>query len=224
MAPDPSTGIIQFARSPQPGGVKTRMLPVLSPEQACQLHCDLVLWTCRTLVGSGVGKVELAVAGERSHPIFDQCRELGVASVEQQVGTDLGGRMCHAIEQGLRAYSAVLLVGSDCPGIDTDYLIRAQQALVDVPVVLGPAEDGGYVLIGMRIPEPRLFTGISWGSAYVLAQTRERLVEVGLDWQEMEPLADIDRPEDLQIWESLQEGGKSSGPQPPGMPRGRVRS
>jgi len=212
MGPDPATLIIQFARSPEPGGVKTRMLPVLSPERACQLHCDLVLWTCRTLVRSGVGRVLLAVAGERAHPVFDQCRELGVAGVEQQVGADLGERMCHAIEMGLRTYSTVLLVGSDCPEIDSDYLLQAREALVDTPVVLGPAEDGGYVLIGMRVLEPRLFADISWGSPHVLAQTRERLGEVGLDWQDLEPLADIDRPEDLQTWESLKERGQTSGP------------
>ena len=142
--------LIQFAKAPQAGRVKTRMMPVLSAQQACALHAELTLWTCRQLLASGQGDVELAVAGDEEHPLFKQCQALGDVSVSQQCGTDLGERMYHAISAGLRRYSAVILVGSDCPAIDPAYLASAVTALQSAPVVVGPAVDGGYVLIGAR--------------------------------------------------------------------------
>jgi rSAM/selenodomain-associated transferase 1 len=195
-----STLIVQFAREPVAGKVKTRMMPALTAVQACDLHCDLVRWTCGRLVGSGLGPVHLAVAGDCTHPLFSECREIGAKDVVTQRGANLGERMYQAIEQGLGTWSAVLLVGSDCPAIDGAYLHRAREALRHCPVVLGPAEDGGYVLVGATAVSPRLFEDIPWGSDKVLALTRSRLRELGREWAELDTLADIDRPEDLARW------------------------
>lgn len=197
------TLFIQFARSPVPGKVKTRMQPHLSPAQACQLHSELVLRTCHTLVGAGLGAVELSVAGDTVHPLFEHCRALGLSALTAQAGDDLGDNMYCAIRNGLARYDTVILVGSDCPALDKSYLLGALDALTRAPVVLGPATDGGYVLIGARQIGPQIFAGVPWGTERVYDETTLRLRQLGWEWGALPPLADIDRPEDLQQWELL---------------------
>lgn len=197
--------LIQFARAPLPGRVKTRMMPQLSAVEACDLHRELVLWTCRQLVDCGLGDVELSVAGATSGSLFEACMELGAARLTAQSGCDLGQRMYRALSEGLVSYDRVILVGSDCPGIDAAYLGQALCALDHAPVVLGPATDGGYVLIGARKIHAQVFEGIPWGTAQVFARSMEALGAVGLDCEVLPELADIDRPQDLPVWESLRD-------------------
>ncbi|MEE4143417.1 MAG: TIGR04282 family arsenosugar biosynthesis glycosyltransferase [Halieaceae bacterium] len=197
---------IQFAREPVAGAVKTRMSPGLTPQQALDLHCQLVLWTSGTLVGAGLGPVELAIAGSGTHALFEDCLALGVRRLDSQRGGDLGERMYNAMVAGLERFERVVLVGSDCPGIDCDYLEQALGGLDRADLVLGPAVDGGYVLIGAKRVSPALFEGISWGSATVLAETLQRLRRMNWSWQTLPPLADIDRPEDLALWEAMRGG------------------
>ncbi|CAA0118242.1 2-phospho-L-lactate guanylyltransferase [Halioglobus japonicus] len=196
--------LIQFSRAPEPGHVKTRMQPHLSAQQACDLHCDLTRWTCRRLLDSALGDVELAVAGDRQHALFSECTAMGVNRLLRQRGDDLGQRMHHAIRCALARYKNVILVGSDCPGIDAAYLRQAVTALRDAALVLGPAHDGGYVLLGARVIEEEMFQGINWGSEAVLEQTAAILSRRGIRWEQLPFKADIDRPEDLPIWEALQ--------------------
>ena len=194
---------IQFAREPVPGRVKTRMLSELTPEQACDLHRDLVLWTTRALVGAGLGPVELHITGDATAPLFEQCLDLGASAIVPQRGADLGERMFRALRQGLNGHPCVILVGSDCPQLDGAYLGRAVEALQQHEVVLGPAEDGGYVLIGARSVEAAWFEGVAWGSERVFEQTVERLEATGARWCALQPLRDIDRPEDLPLWRDI---------------------
>lgn len=200
--------IIQFAKLPIPGQVKTRMLGSLSPVEACELHCDLMLWTCRTLTGANLADVELWVSGGSEHASIRACENLGITAVHPQQGRDLGERMFHAISDGLLRYRKLVLVGSDCPSIDEGYLADALNALDDESLVLGPAIDGGYVLIGATHIEANLFQGVSWGSGAVLAETRERIAASGRCWSELNTLPDIDRPEDLPLWEALKNRNK----------------
>lgn len=202
--------IIQFTREPQPGQVKTRMLASLSPQQACDLHCELTRWTlqqllkyCRT---DGSIEVELSVAGDSAHPFFDELCQSGDVRLTTQSFGNLGQRMYTAMRTGLSHCAHVLLVGSDCPGIDSAYLASAAAALDTYDVVLGPATDGGYVLIGARSIEQALFQDIDWGTDQVFAQTIERAEQSGKSWYALESLSDIDRPEDLPLWQSFREG------------------
>ena len=117
--------------------------------------------------------------------------------------------MARAISSGLQECQVVILVGSDCPAMDTAYLQRARAALDEAPVVLGPAMDGGYVLIGSRVDRPELFQAIPWGTGEVLELTRQRLRAAGMSWQELEPLADIDRPQDLPLWQAIRGAGEN---------------
>jgi glycosyltransferase A (GT-A) superfamily protein (DUF2064 family) len=92
----------------------------------------------------------------------------------------------------------VIVVGSDCPGFDPAYLCAAAKVLGEGnDAVLGPAQDGGYVLIGLRRSHPGLFDGIGWGSATVAEAQRERFRSLGFNWRELPVRADVDRPEDL---------------------------
>ncbi len=195
--------IIQFAREPVPGMVKTRMLPELSPEQACELHRELVFWTAKILTASGVGDIELSVAGNTGSPLFQQCTALGVRAVRRQSGSDLGERMYGALAEGLTRYSKVLLVGSDSPQLDRAYLQGAVSALDDCDVVLGPAEDGGYVLIGVRNVDRRWFENIVWGVETVYEETVRQVELTQANWQALPVMRDIDRPEDLPLWREI---------------------
>ena len=199
--------LIQFAREPLPGLVKTRMLPELSPEQACELHRELVFWTAEVLTFAHLGEVELSVAGNTGSPLFRQCEDLGVKAVRRQVGKDLGERMYNALLQGLERFPKVILVGSDSPQLDRDYLQSAIAALDESEVVLGPAEDGGYVLIGVRQLDKRWFEEVAWGTDTVFADTVARFELTGANWTRLSVLQDIDRPEDLPLWRAIVEGG-----------------
>ena len=186
-----------------PGLVKTRMLPELSPQQACELHRELVYWTSEVLAHSHLGRVELSVAGNTASPLFRQCEDLGVKSVRRQSGKDLGERMYNALADGLERHEKVILVGSDSPQLDREYLREAIAALDYSDVVLGPAEDGGYVLIGVRALDRRWFEEVDWGTETVFADTVARFELTGANWQRLSVLQDIDRPEDLPIWRAI---------------------
>lgn len=200
--------LLQFAREPVVGAVKTRMMPHLSAAEACDLHCELVLWTTVSLLDAGLGPVEMVVAGAAEHSLFVRCRYQGLAGIGRQCGDDLGERMYHALADGLLRCERVILVGSDCPGIDRQYLHSAVRALDAAEVVLGPALDGGYVLVGARRINKGMFEGIVWGSDTVMVSTRERLRQLAVSWTELPPLADIDRPEDLPVWQALRRAAR----------------
>jgi rSAM/selenodomain-associated transferase 1 len=190
-----TAAILVFARAPNPGEVKTRLIPALGADGAARLHLELV---DRVLgEASRVEGARLELWCSARHALLQECAERHGAGLCEQSGSDLGERMANALDRALLDSDRAVLVGSDVPGLDARYLRNALGALDHSPVVLGPAEDGGYVLVGLRRSAPALFDGVAWGTAGVLAQTRERLAGLGLRWHELEPLWDVDRPEDL---------------------------
>jgi rSAM/selenodomain-associated transferase 1 len=189
--------LIQFAKSAVAGTVKTRLTPPLTPAQAAQLHAAMVVHTCTTLCSAGLGEVQLWLTGLHQQPLLQRCRAVGEFSLHQQCGGDLGVRMAQALQNGLSLHERVILVGSDAPAIDAVYLRAASQALDTADVVLGPARDGGYVLLGLRRFAPELFLDIEWGSHSVLATTLARVRKLGWTSSLLRELVDIDRPEDL---------------------------
>ncbi len=191
--------LAQLAREPVPGLVKTRLQPHLSALQAAQLHELMVEHVCTMLCGSAAGTVQLWVDGDPEAALFRRCRTFGISDVLIQQGGDLGQRMAHICKQGLGEHDAVILVGSDAPSIDSDYLSSALDSLSEADVVLGPALDGGYVLLGLRRFAAELFEGIHWGEHTVLAETLAVLDRLGWSYRLQEPVPDIDRPEDLQF-------------------------
>jgi rSAM/selenodomain-associated transferase 1 len=197
---------IVFAKAPQAGAVKTRLIPVLGAAGAAALHCQLLHRTLVTATGTGLGPVELHCAPDENDPFLRDCgRRFGVALAPQR-GRDLGARLCHAFEEGLARHSHVIIIGADCPVLTEQHLRNAQATLAQEQgndAVLIPAEDGGYALIGLTRCDAALFDGIVWGSDTVLAATRERLKALRWRWHELETLWDIDRPEDYRRWSEL---------------------
>ncbi len=176
---DTRTRVIVFARAPRAGRAKTRLVPLLGEQGAARLHARLVRRALATAAESGLGGVELW-------------------STRRQRGADLGARMHHAFAHGLRRAERVVLIGADCPVLRARDLHQAARWLAGgADAVFAPAEDGGYALIALRRVSPRLFEGVEWGGARVMAQTRERLVALGWRWRELPEVWDVDRPEDV---------------------------
>ena len=193
----PNARVIVFAKAPEPGRAKTRLIPALGPEGAAALHERLVEHTLQWTTASALTTVELHCAPSVDHPFFTRCAERHGVKLRDQLGTDLGERMAGSLEHALGEVERALLIGTDCPWLSADDLRRAFQALERSDAVVGPAEDGGYVLIGLNRPAPELFRAVPWGSSEVLAATRERAAAHGLRLDELSPLPDLDRPEDL---------------------------
>jgi len=195
---DPGTTcIIVFARAPRPGAVKTRLIPLLGPEGAAALHARMVKHAIATARNAALGAVEIHCAPDCDDDFFRYCGNRYHAELVAQASGDLGARMAAAASAALRAHARVLLTGGDCPALAARHLRAANQALLDEEsAVLVPAEDGGYVLLGLTRSDERLFEGIAWGSNTVLADTRARLRNLGWHWRELETLWDVDRPED----------------------------
>ena len=188
--------IAVFAKAPVPGRVKTRLAAHLGDERAALLAASLTRHALSAATGSGVGSVELWCAPDATHPFFPECASRFGVTLREQRGADLGERMDAAIRDSLDGGSPVLLIGADCPALDAAVLKRAAAALARHDAVFVPAEDGGYVLVGMARIVPGLFDAIGWGGETVMQDTRERLVRAHARWQELDPLWDVDRPED----------------------------
>lgn len=171
-------------------------MPALGAHRAARLHEALVDRALRTAVRSGIGPVELWCAPDARHPFFARCAAEHGAGLREQGDGDLGQRMARAFRAALCDNAALVLIGSDCPALSPQALREAAGALRSHVAVLAPAEDGGYVLVGLSGPDPGLFEGIAWGGGDVMAQTRARLRAAGVSWKELETLWDIDRPED----------------------------
>jgi hypothetical protein len=180
--------VLVFARAPVPGSVKRRLVPRLGSWRAAQLHLRLMRQTLGIAAQAACGPVQLHLT--RRHALFHKH--------ELQKGTDLGQRMHRALERALRRHRGAILIGSDCPALRAADLRRAARLLAgSCDVVLGPAEDGGYVLIGARRVSARLFEGIKWGTPDVYAATVQRLDALRYRWRALRPLWDLDRPDDL---------------------------
>ena len=185
-----------FAKAPVPGEVKTRLQALLGADGAAALHAGLVRHALSTAIEARVGAVELHCAPDATHPFFERCAEEFRVRLEPQEGKDLGARMRDAFERTLAQDSALIVIGSDCPTLKVSHLRAAADALAQHDAVLVPAEDGGYVLIGLALSIPALFAGVDWGSSAVMRQTRERLAAAKVTCVELPALWDVDRPED----------------------------
>lgn len=202
--------ILIFAKAPQPGRVKTRLIPALGEEGACALHRRLLRHTVHQLCSAALAPVELWCAPDCDHPVFAELASVYPVALFSQEGGDLGQRMAHAAAQALGRASQVLLVGTDAPTLLPHHLQRALIALDEAEVVMIPAEDGGYVLLGLRDQVPGLFDKMPWGTDRVAELTRSRCADLGLVLTELEELWDIDRPEDLARYSALAEGDASA--------------
>ena len=182
--------IIIFVKAPRVGFVKTRLAETIGPKNACDAYCKLV----NTLIGtlSDLPHVEIRFTPDDAEPEISQWLCKGWTAVPQGEG-DLGQRMHRALRQ---AKCPAIVIGSDCPSIKLTDITIACKALVKHNVVLGPAIDGGYWLIGLQAPCPTLFDGIRWSADNVLKETLARSEKAGLSVYLLRELADVDTAED----------------------------
>ncbi|MDI9245146.1 TIGR04282 family arsenosugar biosynthesis glycosyltransferase [Marinobacter sp. CHS3-4] len=194
--------VMQFAKWPEPGRVKTRLTPLLGEQGALEAHVALSLAVLENLADSGqevrfLWDRPLADVPAASHSILSRIEALGVRQGTQE-GDVLGERMEAALADALNTHSKAIVVGSDCPSVDAQYVQQAVQALNEADVVLGPSDDGGYVLIGARKHLAGMLADVSWGTDRALEETLARLESVGLSCVQLPARWDVDEPEDWQ--------------------------
>ncbi len=195
----PDSRILIFAKAPEPGRVKTRLIPLLGAGGAARLQQRLLETTVARVAGAGLCPVTLCCAPDTGHPQFSALAGRHDITLRPQCAGDLGQRMAEAAAAALGETDQVLLIGTDCPVMQTAYLADAlAQLAAGKEAVIGPAEDGGYVLLGLRRFYPLLFTDMPWGSDEVLGLTRQRLAGLAADTALLPPLWDLDRPADWQ--------------------------
>jgi hypothetical protein len=193
--------LIVYAKRPLPGYAKTRLGATIGEEQAAGFYARMLYAYLLDLLRANLERtrIELSLASPADVPFFAEAfRELVVLP---QVAGDLGQRMAASFAQGFAGGAeAVVLTGSDIPGLDSRTVRAAFDALKEAPLVIGPASDGGYYLIGMRAPGYPLFDGIEWSSDRVLAQTVALAETQGLTVAYLCELDDIDTGQEYERW------------------------
>jgi rSAM/selenodomain-associated transferase 1 len=191
-----------FVRSPVAGEVKTRLAPDVDPVQARDLYLAFVADLVARL-GASKYRPTVFLAGDRSPDLVSLLDPRW--PVEAQSDGTLGERLAAAFAHLLtHPLDRAVIVGSDSPDLPLPFLKRAFQTLKHRDVVLGPAVDGGYYLIGLRAPAPRLFEGIHWGSATVFDETLDAIERERLSLSVLPPWYDVDDPAALRFFASLQ--------------------
>jgi len=197
----PHARLLIFSKAPEPGHVKTRLIPTLGATGAAQLYTGLLDRCLEMSIRAQLCPVALCCSPSTSHAHFRQLHDRYRVELVQQADGDLGRRMSHALQAALQHGSPVLLIGADCPSLSPHDLETALERLESgIDVVLGPAHDGGYYLIGMNIHHPALFEDIPWGTHTVLEHTRRRAQQQGLRCQLLPQYSDLDTPADYQAW------------------------
>jgi hypothetical protein len=201
--------LILFTRYPKAGQTKTRLIPALGAQGAADFQRRMT----ERLVEEGrkLGNsrpLNFAVRYEGGDLTLMR-RWLGdTLPCLPQHGEDLGGRLRQAFADSFEAgHQRVIIIGADCPALSAAVMEQAFGELAQADVVLGPARDGGYYLVGLRAPLPALFSRIDWGTGKVLSQTRRNAALLRASVTMLEELADVDRPEDLQYLSKSQKAG-----------------
>lgn len=193
----PAARILIFAKAPVAGQVKTRLIPALGADGAAALAGALLESLVDRLAMARLAGLELWCAPDCGHPLFRRLADSVGVTLHPQQGKDLGERLSAGAADALTRADAVLLVGADIPELDAAYCDNALAALKGADCVIGPAQDGGYVLLGLKSPAPVLFRDMPWGEASVGAITCQRIERLGWRWETLPMLWDLDRPEDL---------------------------
>jgi rSAM/selenodomain-associated transferase 1 len=193
---DVNRRLIIFTRFPEPGRVKTRLIPVLGPQGSADLHRRLtaltIEWALELMERQSI-QVDIYFDGgtaEQMKASFG--RQLHFT---QQIDGDLGQRLIASLGD---VEMPTVVVGTDCPQLGRSEVVQAFEVLETRDLVLGPARDGGYYLIGLKEPMPQIFMGIEWGTNNVCRATQEIAARRGVSVSLLKVLDDIDRPEDLQ--------------------------
>ena len=187
--------IAVLAKAPIAGYAKTRLIPTLGADGAARLQERLIERAVATACTAATGPVTLYATPDARHPRLQELSQQYAVPLAEQFDGDLGARMLAAIAA---TNGPALVIGTDCPALTAAHLQQAADVLRNgSDAVVLPADDGGYVLLGMSEPQPALFSDMRWSTPAVMDETRRRLRERGLTWQEPVTLWDVDVPEDL---------------------------
>jgi rSAM/selenodomain-associated transferase 1 len=199
--------LLVFVKEPVAGRVKTRLAATIGAEAALEVYCQLLAITGAAISRSGISCHVAVDGGEVPWEIMGLLP--GPWSV--QAGEDLGARMDHAMAQAFsEGAGAVVLIGSDLPDLKAGVLEDAFGRLEDHDMVLGPALDGGFYLVGLRRYVPELFLSLPWSTDRVFALTRARAHELGLSCDLLPVLQDLDDAQDLRRFERALSGAKEN--------------
>lgn len=200
--------LLIFAREPVLGRVKTRLAASIGPEAALATYRELLALTAAAVAAAQVpATVWLAEApagpalGSPASPTLPRPEWPNLPWRVQPAAGTLGERMAHAFAEAFAAGAAhVVVIGTDCPGLTADLLRQAFAQLATHDLVVGPAADGGYYLLGMNKLHERLFRGKQWSTAAVLPATLADAGHLGLRVAQLPTLADVDSAADLAAW------------------------
>ena len=191
--------LIIFAREPVPGKVKTRLNPELTRNQAAHVYKQILNRTIKLAIKSDFTSIQLWVDGKISHPFFCAIKKRYGIKFYSQYGHDLGSRMFYAFKFALRTHSYAVLIGSDCPGLTFPDLEMASRLLLQgKDVVLGPANDGGYYLIGLKKNNRYIFENMKWGSSFVFNETNARAESLKWKSGKLPMHIDVDNARDFR--------------------------
>ncbi|OGQ98574.1 MAG: hypothetical protein A2505_01870 [Deltaproteobacteria bacterium RIFOXYD12_FULL_55_16] len=200
MDRDRQARLILFTRYPEAGRTKTRLIPALGAQGAAALQrrmSEAIVAQMISFAGQYPVALEICYA-DGNQQAMENWLASDIPCLPQGEG-DLGARLQRAFAQAFaKGAQAVVIIGADCPGLGPDIFAQAFAALARKDLVVGPAMDGGYYLIGLNQPAAALFKEIPWGSGEVLAVTLKQAQALPLATHLLEPLADVDRPEDLR--------------------------
>lgn len=192
--------VIIFTRFPIPGQAKTRLIPHLGAEKAAQLQrlmTEFTVGQAHRLVEIHGGTIEIHHEGGTKKLLENWIQIDGLAFYEQQ-GGDLGAKLRHAVSTGFKTgYQKIIITGTDCPSLTCSIFEKAFQVLENHDLVLGPAKDGGFYLIGLKEEKNNLFNNVVWGTEDVLKTVLANAEKENLSVFLLSILSDIDRPEDL---------------------------
>jgi rSAM/selenodomain-associated transferase 1 len=197
----PDARLLIFSKAPQPGLVKTRLIPLLGSAGACTLYCSLLEATLAHMTERRLCPVELYCDPDTDHKYFQHCQQHYPVNLRQQSEGDLGERMSQALRDCLQRSRRAILIGADCPTLTAgDIEMALEQLSGGCDIVLGPARDGGYYLVGMSTHHCGVFTDIPWGTGEVLERTLRLADKLGLQYHLLEARSDIDTPDDYHAW------------------------
>jgi len=190
--------IAVMAKQPEPGNVKTRLCPPLTPRQAADLYEAFFIDTVSLISEIEGADTFIAYDPDSARDYFSRMLSAPMMCIPQGPG-DLGARLSRVSRQVfLRGYRKLVILASDTPHLPQDFIRLAFARLDDIDVVLGPCDDGGYYLIGSRLHAPALFAGIPWSTSRVLDRTIGRANEAGMTWELLPSCYDIDTREDAE--------------------------
>ena len=197
----PDVSVLIFTRAPEKGKCKTRLIPYIGEEAAAQLQHNLICKTVAKLCEKNSFVCQLWCTPSYSNDCFLALTKKYNLILHKQEGDNLGERMLHALEQQTNRYA--IIVGTDIPLLSLEYIESAILKLQEGnDAVIGPAEDGGYVLLGVNQVNPTIFKDIHWGTNQVYEQTCNRLNQTNMRWTSIDCLWDLDDINDFKRYQN----------------------